>query len=302
MHKTPSKQRFIAASARCSTKQLSATITKCLKEIDKYHAQNAKNIFNNSGINSYWIIGNASKVHQMIDKSNERKNVRNIATYDFSTLYTNIPHDKLKQRMAQVINTAYNGCGKKFLSVYNTKASFVNSPRKETKAYSEHQLIEMVNYLIDNCYVTCGDTLFRQKIGIPMGTDCAPFLANLFLFIYEHEWMMKTAKTDRSLAKGFNQSARYIDDLLAINNDGMMKTYMNDIYPTGIELKHENSASDTSASYLDLQLDVLNNEIVKSLYDKRDHFPFKSVNFPNLSGNIPQDGSYGVFIAHSTLR
>ena len=58
-----------------------------------------------------------------------------------------------------------------------------------------------------------------------------------------------------------------------------------------LELKHENSESDTSASYLDLQLDVLNNEIVKSLYDKRDDFPFKIVNFPNLSGNIPQDGS-----------
>ena len=37
MHKTPSKQRFIAASACCSTKQLSTTITKCLKLIDQYH-------------------------------------------------------------------------------------------------------------------------------------------------------------------------------------------------------------------------------------------------------------------------
>ena len=42
-------------------------------------------------------------------------------------------------------------------------------------------------------------------------------------------------------------------------------------------------------------------EITKSLYDKRDDFPFKIVNFPNLSGNIPQDGSYSVFIAQ-TLR
>ena len=81
----------------------------------------------------------------MIDRSNERKNVENIATYDFSTLYTNIPHDKLKKRMETVIQSAYNGHGKKYLSVYNTKASFVNNPKKETKAYSESQLIEMVN-------------------------------------------------------------------------------------------------------------------------------------------------------------
>ena len=221
MHKNPSKQRFIAASARCSTKQLSATITKCLKEVDTYHAKIGKQVYSNSGINSYWIIGNSSKVHRMIDRSNERKNVENIATYDFSTLYTNIPHDKLKTRMESVIRSAYNGQDKKYLSVYKTKASFVNNPRKETKAYSESQLIEMVNYLIDNCYVTCADKLFRQKIGIPMGTDCAPFLTNLFVFSYGNEWTTKTAKAYRKLAKSFNDSVRYIDDLLIINNNGL---------------------------------------------------------------------------------
>ena len=165
--KNPSKQRFIAASARCSTKQLSSTITKCLKEIDTYHAITGKKVYSNNGINSYWIIGNSSKVHRMIDRSNERKNVENIATYDFSTLYTNIPHDKLKKRMETVIQSAYNGHGKKYLSVYNTKASFVNNPKRETKAYSESQLIEMINYLIDDCYVTRGNRLFRQKLVSP---------------------------------------------------------------------------------------------------------------------------------------
>ena len=83
-------------------------------------------------------------------------------------------------------------------------------------------------------------------------------------------------------------------DLLTINNDGLM-------YPAELELTHENSKNDKSASYLDQQLDVLNGEIVTSLYDKRDDFPLKIVNFPDLSGNIPQDGPYGVFVAQ-TLR
>ena len=76
---------------------------------------------------------------------------------------------------------------------------------------------------------------------------------------------------------------------------------MSDMYPRELELKHENSDDDKSATYLDLRLNVNNGEIVKSLYDKRDDFPFKIVNFPDLSGNIPQDGSYGVYIAQ-TLR
>ena len=85
--------------------------------------------------------------------------------------------------------------------------------------------------------------------------------------------------------------------MLTINNDGLIKKHLNDIYPKELDLKHENSDTDKSASYLDLKLDVTNKEITKSLYDKRDDFPFKIVDFPNLSGNIPQDGSYGVFIA-----
>ena len=63
----------------------------------------------------------------------------------------------------------------------------------------------------------------------------------------------------------------------------------------------KNSKCDKNASYLDLQLGVVSHEIVTSLYDKRDDFPFKIVNFPDLSGNIPSDGSYGVFITQ-TLR
>ena len=41
--------------------------------------------------------------------------------------------------------------------------------------------------------------------------------------------------------------------------------------------------------------------MVTSLYDKLDDFPFKIVNFPDLSGNVPHASSYGVFIAQ-TLR
>ena len=73
------------------------------------------------------------------------------------------------------------------------------------------------------------------------------------------------------------------------------------MYPAELELKHENRKNDKSASYLDLHLDVLNGEVITPLHDKRDDFPFKIVNFPDLSGNIPQDGLYGVFTAQ-TLR
>jgi hypothetical protein len=48
--------------------------------------------------------------------------------------------------------------------------------------YSEEQVISMLEFLIDNICVSFGGTLFQQVVGIPMGTNCAPLLADLFLY------------------------------------------------------------------------------------------------------------------------
>ena len=47
----------------------------------------------------------------------------------------------------------------------------------------------MIEFLIDNIFVQFGGRLFRQVIGIPMGTNCAPLLADLFLYSYENEFL-----------------------------------------------------------------------------------------------------------------
>ena len=53
--------------------------------------------------------------------------------------------------------------------------------------YTADQICKMVEFLIDNIFVKFGGCLFRQVIGIPMGTNCAPLLADLFLYSYESE-------------------------------------------------------------------------------------------------------------------
>jgi hypothetical protein len=45
----------------------------------------------------------------------------------------------------------------------------------------------MLEFLIDNIFVSFGGTLFQQVVGIPMGTNCAPLLADLFLYSYESD-------------------------------------------------------------------------------------------------------------------
>ena len=84
------------------------------------------------------------------------------------------------------------------MSIYKHNAYWTTNPKKDTLALDCSTVVRLLNWLVDNIYVTFGDKVFRQKIGIPMGTDCAPFLANLFLYSYEYEWIDKQRKNKKS--------------------------------------------------------------------------------------------------------
>ena len=155
----------------------------------------------------------------------------------------------------------------------------------------------MIDWLIDNTYVTIGNSVFQQVIGIPMGTDCAPYLANLFLYAYEFEFLNSVLKEkDFATLYKFNKCHRYIDDLLAVNNDGVLEETKSRIYPPELKLTCEDK-NDQEVNYLDLWLKIKDSSIQYRLFDKRDNFGFPIVNFPDLSGNIPTSQSYGVFIS-----
>ena len=235
----------------------------------------------------------------MISKSN-KATVSNVKTYDFSTLYTSIPHSKLKTAIAWTIKKAFLGRGKKYIHVYKTRTCWSDTKMKSDGAgvqVTQKVLLNMVHYLIDNIFVTCGETVFRQAIGIPMGTDCAPFLANLFLFFYEFRFMEKMTKEKSPDLYRFRKVARYLDDLIIVNGGDVMEKYSSDIYPCELILKLENT-NDQACTFLDLSLNVNvdNRKIEHKLYDKRDDFSFEIVNYPNLQGNICTTNAFGVLI------
>jgi hypothetical protein len=63
----------------------------------------------------------------------------------------------------------------------------------------------MLEFLIDNIFVSFGGALFQQVVGIPMGTNCALLLADLFLYSYESEFLQNLVK-DKKIheARAFN--------------------------------------------------------------------------------------------------
>ena len=132
-------------------------------------------------------------------------------------------------------------------------------------------------------------------VGIPMGTNFAPLLADLFLYSYENEFLDKLIKEGkRKLARKFNLSYRYIDDLIFFNNKRFTE-FISDIYP-----KKLTTSETTESTLIDSYLNILfirdkSNNIKTKLYDKRDAFRFHIVNFPFMSSNIPSAPAYGVY-------
>ena len=70
------------------------------------------------------------------------------------------------------------------------------------------KLVELTEYLIDNVYIKAGNNVYRQNISIPMGTDCAPQSANLYLFYHEYSYMRSLLKANLCLAKHFADTVK----------------------------------------------------------------------------------------------
>ena len=166
-----------------------------------------------------------------------------------------------------------------------------------TKRFSETGIINMLECLIDNIFVIFVGGVFQQTVGIPMGTNCAPLLCDLFLYSYESDFIQGfLRKNEKKLARSFNFTFRYIDDVLSLNYS-RFGDFADRIYPIELEIK-DTAETYMSASYLDLHLEVDSEGRLRTkLYDKRDDFNFPIVNFTFICSNIPATPAHGVYIS-----
>ena len=126
-----------------------------------------------------WILKNSK---DLLSKFNDPiySKVKCISTWDFSTLYTSIPHDKLKYEIFGIIKKTMTGSTFKYVNCNSNRAFFSSEQYDKYISFTAVQFCEVLGFLINNIFVKFGNTVLRQNVGIPMGTDCAPLLADLF--------------------------------------------------------------------------------------------------------------------------
>ena len=154
-----------------------------------------------------------------------------LQTFDFTTLYTKLNLDDLRERMKSLIVKVFDYKFDKdrcrallveksalhfdFMWLKHKNIDIDNERKRFTKVVDKDDILSWLDFFLDNLYIGIGDSLYKQAIGIPMGTTCVVFLVNFYLFTYELDFMECLVSMDTCpifLHKLCNVR-RFIDDL-----------------------------------------------------------------------------------------
>ena len=106
------------------------------------------------------------------------------------------------------------------------KRTFFSSGHpKRFKLWPCQKVCDALQYLLDSIFIRFGFKLYRQIVGIPMGTKCAPLVADLFLFCYEKYFMLSLSYKIKQadVVEAIYSTSIYLDYLLNIDNPFLHK-------------------------------------------------------------------------------
>ena len=148
--------------------------------------------YEREGINYYWSIKTPTEILNKLKTKGFQAST--ISTYDFSTLYTTLPHNLIRNQLVDLIENTFRREEALYLACNEEHAFFASEEYKRYDLWSCQKVTDALIYLLDNIYIRFGSKLYRQNVGIPMGTNCAPLVADLFLFCYERDFMKSITK------------------------------------------------------------------------------------------------------------
>ena len=123
------------------------------------------------------------------------------------------------------------------LSPWGGGYSLFTGADSECHTWSLQNVCDALTCLLENIFILFGTKLYRHVVGISMGTNCAPLVADLFLLFHESDYLMSLSDDKQAdVIDAFNTTSRYLDDILIINNvyfDNMASQ----IYPSELQLK-----------------------------------------------------------------
>ena len=148
--------------------------------LQKYH----NTCFSRSGVNHMWILKHSKDLLETLS-SRSQYVCNSIKTFDFSILYTTIPHTLLKSRIKELIQRCFSKKNGEqmyqYLVIGRDKSYFVKSHPKSSNKYKQDEIIQMLDFLIDNIYCSVWGTGVSTNDWYSSGSELfSPLLDDLF--------------------------------------------------------------------------------------------------------------------------
>lgn len=304
LHKSPPTFRFIAGvsnpvprdenttqlerifsrppyEASCSTTPASKKLCEYLQSVMHILRLKDNEFYKVCGFRRCWFVTNIDDVFREIKQNIPTLKGLKPRTFDFATMYTKIPHEKIFNNIKAVINEAI---------IYRrliTSSSIPLLPDPDI-------IMDHLRFVVSNTFLCNNPTEIKQQtIGIPMGTNAAPEIANLTLYCDEAQFI------DSLINNGFLHAARthaytrrYIDDLLLWNT-----------LPPPPELYgldySETSELDGSVTFLGAKISTLGNGFIDmSVFDKTASWKnFPVIRYTHGDSNVPTHQSSGIVLS-----
>jgi len=264
--------------AICSTTMVSKLVSIQLKYVMEVLQIKDDELFMRKGIRRYWIISNMDTFFLDLKKYKHQLHGLRPRTFDFTKMYTCLEHEKIRKNLSIAVEEAIRfieHCG-----------GLNNAVNKVLPILEKGLLISYIEYIISNTYV-CNeaDTVRQQVIGIPMGTNCGPEIANLTLYVDESQFVDGLNIEE---ARKHSHTRRFIDDVIAFDT----QPPSSEIY--GLKWL-ETTNVDGSVNFLGSTIQMrVDGTFSTSVYDKFEEWPFTVIKYPHISSNVPIHQSSGI--------
>ena len=160
--KKPYKARFIANSSSCTTTELSKLLTSCLTTIKNHVIKYCEKVYERSGKNLFWSIKNSCEVLNKLKSRGFRAS--SLSIYDFSILYTTLPHNLIKDKLVDLIERTFQRVGSLYIACNDRNAFFTSDAVRNYNLWSCQKVCEALTFLLDNIYIRFGSKLYRQIV------------------------------------------------------------------------------------------------------------------------------------------
>ena len=114
--------------------------TSCLIAIKNHWIKYCEKTYEREGINYFWSIKNSIEILNKLKTKGFQAST--ISTYDFSTLYTTLPHNLIRNQLVDLIENTFRREEALYLACNEERAFFASEEHKKYNLWSCQKVID----------------------------------------------------------------------------------------------------------------------------------------------------------------